>query len=183
MTHVLPSTRWSYGWRELGVDNPEHKQVMSTPAYIVGASNTTICVHGTVSGKVLVYSPERIVIEGSLVYAHDPRLNSGCRDYLGLLSSKDVEIARPDVTGPGDLEIHAAVFARRRFVVTDEDAREMARCLSMAVSPQARYRQPNPDMRPGTSLTGASSTSVHLGFPKPSATRSKLGSTVERGWR
>ena len=112
----------SYGWRELGVDNPEHKQVMSTPAYIVGASNTTICVHGTVSGKVLVYSPERIVIEGSLVYAHDPRLTADADDYLGLLSSKDVEIARPDVTGPGDLEIHAAVFARRRFVVTDEDA-------------------------------------------------------------
>jgi hypothetical protein len=112
----------SYGWRELGVNSPEHKQVMSTPAYIVAARNTTICVHGTVSGKVLVYSPERIVIEGSLIYAHDPRLTADADDYLGLLSSKDVEIARPNVTGPGDLEIHAAVYARRRFVVTDEDA-------------------------------------------------------------
>jgi len=112
----------SYGWRELGVDSPEHKHIMSTPAYIVGAHRATICVHGTVGGKVLVYSPERIVIEGNLVYAHDPRLTADADDYLGLLSSNDVEIAPPDVTGPGDLEIHAAVYARRRFVVTDEDA-------------------------------------------------------------
>jgi len=112
----------SYGWRELGVDSPEHKHIMSTPAYIVGAHRATICVHGTVGGKVLVYSPERIVIEGNLIYAHDPRLIADADDYLGLLSSQDVEIAPPKVTGPGDLEIHAAVYARRRFVVTDEDA-------------------------------------------------------------
>jgi hypothetical protein len=111
----------SYGWREFGVDSPEHRHVMSTPAYIVGARNATLHVHGTVGGKVLVYSPERIVIEGSLIYAHDPRLTADADDYLGILSGKDVEIARPEVTGPGDLEIHAAVYARRRFVVTDED--------------------------------------------------------------
>ena len=112
----------SYGWREAGADSPEQRHVMSTPTYIVGARNTTLHVHGTVGGKVSVYSPERIVIEGSLIYAHDPRLTADADDFLGILSSKDVEIARPEVTGPGDLEIHAAVYARRRFVVTDEDA-------------------------------------------------------------
>ncbi len=113
----------SYGWRELGAAGPEHRQALSTPAYLLGARNVTLSVRGTVSGKVLVYSPECIVIEGSLVYAHDPRLRADAGDYLGLLSARDVEIARPHVTGPGDLEIHAAVYARRRFVVTDENAR------------------------------------------------------------
>jgi hypothetical protein len=112
----------SYGWREFGLDSPEQRHVVRTPAYIVGARNTTLHVHGTVGGKVSVYSPERIVIEGSLIYAHDPRLTADADDYLGILSGKDVEIAPPEVTGPGDLEIHAALYARRRFVVTDEDA-------------------------------------------------------------
>jgi len=112
----------SYGWRELGVAGPEHRELMSTPAYIVAGPDAALAVHGTVNGKVLVYSPERIIIEGSLIYVHDPRRTADGGDYLGLLSRKDVEIARLDVTGPGDLEIQAAVYARRRFVVTDCDA-------------------------------------------------------------
>jgi len=112
----------TYGWQPIGGGSPEHRQVMSEPAYILGTRHATICVHGTVRGKVLVYSPERIVIEGSVIYAHDPRLTADADDYLGILSGKDVEIARPELTGPGDVEIHAAVYARRRFVVTDEDA-------------------------------------------------------------
>ena len=112
----------SYGWRELGVAGPEHRELMSTPAYIVAGPDAALAVHGTVNGKVLVYSPERIIIEGSLIYVHDPRRTADGGDYLGLLSRKDVEIARRGVTGPGDLEIQAAVYARRRFVVTDYDA-------------------------------------------------------------
>jgi hypothetical protein len=38
-------------------------------------------------------------------------------DYLGLVSDKYVDIAPPDVTGPGDLVINAAIYAKRRFVV------------------------------------------------------------------
>jgi hypothetical protein len=109
----------SYGWRELASDRPEHRQSMGSLAYIVGAHKATLYVRGTVRGKVLVYSPAGIVVEGSLAYARDPRRTDG-DDYLGLLSAKDIEIAPPRVTGPGDLEIDAAVYARRRFVVTDE---------------------------------------------------------------
>jgi hypothetical protein len=112
----------SYGWRKLGSDGPEQREALGTPAYIVAARHATLYVRGIVRGQVLVYSPSRIVIEGSLTYAHDPRLSADADDYLGLLSGRDVEIAAPAVTGPGDLEIHAAVYARRRFVVTDEDA-------------------------------------------------------------
>lgn len=93
---------------------------MSAPHYIVAARGATLAVHGTVKGAVVVYSPERIVIEGNLVYAHDPRSDAGAEDYLGLISSKDVEIAPPNVTGPGDLEIQGAIYAKRHFIVSDD---------------------------------------------------------------
>jgi hypothetical protein len=78
---------------------------------------------------VVVYSPEGIIVEGSLIYAHDPHSSPDADDYLGLISSKDVEIAPPNVTGPGDLEIHAAIYAKRRFVVTDEHSTGTATLL------------------------------------------------------
>ena len=110
----------SYGSRELGSTTAEERQTMSAPHYIVAGRGATLAVHGTVKGAVVVYSPERIVIEGNLVYAHDPRSDAGAEDYLGLISSKDVEIAPPEVTGPGDLEIQAAIYAKRRFIVSDD---------------------------------------------------------------
>jgi hypothetical protein len=56
---------------------------------------------------------ERIVIEGPLRYADDPRVSLAADDYLGLVSDKFVEVARPAVTGPGDLQVDAAIYARR----------------------------------------------------------------------
>jgi hypothetical protein len=76
-----------------------------------------------VRGRVLVYSPERIVIEGSLTYSHDPRTVDDSDDYLGLVSDANIEIARAYVTGQGDLRIDGAIFARRRFLVRDIDRR------------------------------------------------------------
>jgi hypothetical protein len=110
----------SYGWREIGSLSGEQRQALSSPHYIVAGRGATLAVLGTVKGMAVVYSPERIVIEGSLVYAHDPRSDAGSEDYLGLISSKDVEVAPPNVTGPGDLEIQAAIYARRRFIVSDD---------------------------------------------------------------
>ena len=91
------------------------------PVYFVAGHGVTLYVRGVVAGKVLVYSPRRIVVEGSLTYAHDPRDAPDSGDYLGLVCDGDVVVAPPYVTGPGDLRIHAAVFAKRRFVVTDID--------------------------------------------------------------
>ncbi len=88
------------------------------PLYVVAASGATLHVQGTVSGRVLVYSPHKIVIEGSLTYARDPRQHPDSGDYAGLVSGKYVEVASPRVTGPGDLEIDAAIFAGGRFVVS-----------------------------------------------------------------
>ena len=75
-------------------------------------------MRGTVNGKVLVYSPQRIVIVDDLRYAADPRA-PGADDYLGLVAERTVEIAEPEVTGPGDLELHASIYARNRFAVRD----------------------------------------------------------------
>src|SRR5690349_16936108 len=104
----------------MGSLSPEQRQDLSAPHYLVAGRGATLAVHGTVKGAVVVYSPQRIVIEGNLVYAHDPRSDPAAEDYLGLISSKDVEIAPPSVTGPGDLEIQAAIYARRQFIVVDE---------------------------------------------------------------
>jgi hypothetical protein len=109
-----------YTWRDRKVDVEQRSRYPEDrPAYFIAGAGITLYVKGIVNGKVLVYSPELIVIEGTLKYADDPRTNSDADDYLGLVSSKYVEIAQPYVTGRGDLHIDAAIFARRRFSVTN----------------------------------------------------------------
>ena len=120
----------SYGWQPLGSSAPEQiEAVPAGPACIAAARDTSLHVRGNVRGTVVVYSPERIVIEGDLQYAHDPRTTPEASDYLALVSDKYVEVARPAVTGPGDLEIDAAVYARRRFIVRGEEAPGRARLI------------------------------------------------------
>jgi hypothetical protein len=87
--------------------------------YLLAARRARVYVQGVVSGRFLVYSPEGIVIEGNLVYARDPRVDADSEDFLGLVSDKSIVVAPPNVTGPGDLHIHAALFAKRRVVVTN----------------------------------------------------------------
>jgi hypothetical protein len=87
--------------------------------YFLADKDTSVHVRGVVNGKVLIYSPKRIVVEGDLVYAQDPRVTPESDDFLGLVSDGHVDVAAPDVTGPGDLVIHAAIYARRRFNVRD----------------------------------------------------------------
>lgn len=112
----------SYMWRSHSSQEAEYLNAPSDhPVYFIARLGTTLYVQGAVSGNVLVYSPQKIVIEDDLTYAHDPRKTRDSRDYLGLVSDKYVEVAPPGVTGPGDLQIHAAIFAGRRFVVRDID--------------------------------------------------------------
>ena len=42
-------------------------------------------------------------------------------DYLGLVSERDIVVADPKVTGRGDLEISAAIYARGWFRVDNID--------------------------------------------------------------
>jgi hypothetical protein len=121
-THIRFFRDGSYSWRSEGVAEPKYLNDPSKqPIYFLAAKKTTLYVQGVVAGKVLVYSPQRIVIEGSLTYAHDPREERNSADYLGLVSDRYVEVAGPGTTGGGDLEIDAAIFAGRRFTVTNID--------------------------------------------------------------
>ncbi len=112
----------SYTWHTRESLEPEYLNEPSEhPVYFVAARGVILYVRGVVAGRVLVYSPQGIVIEGSLTYASDPRDTPESGDYVGLVSNRNVEVAPPGVTGPGDLEIDAAIFAGRRFVVTNVD--------------------------------------------------------------
>jgi hypothetical protein len=121
-THIRFFADGSYMWRIEGTSAANYLNELSDqPVYFVATAGSTIYVQGAVSGKILVYSPQKVVIEDNLTYTHDPRQEPGSGDYLGLVSDRYIEVAPPSVTGPGDLEIHAAIFAGRRFVVRDID--------------------------------------------------------------
>jgi hypothetical protein len=113
----------TYGWSYVDGDENEQRLRLVAPAhYLIGLEDAELRLKGTVNGKVLVYTAERIVIEDDLRYAHG-RDDHG-DDYLGLVAERSVEIAGPDVTGPGDLEVDASIYARRRFAVRDFYASE-----------------------------------------------------------
>ncbi|HEY8519967.1 MAG TPA: hypothetical protein VIN61_07800 [Gammaproteobacteria bacterium] len=117
----------TFAWRPVDGQEPEERvaALSADATYLLGAEDVTLHVRGVVNGKVLVYSADDIVIEDDLTYAADPR-SSGADDYLGLVAERDVEIAPPDVTGPGDLTVQAAIYAKRRFAVSRYTAREHA---------------------------------------------------------
>ncbi|HET9693107.1 MAG TPA: hypothetical protein VFP48_01890 [Steroidobacteraceae bacterium] len=119
-THIEFRADGSYWWRDRKSHKTQYRSEPSEqPVYFLAARGVTLYVRGVVAGKVLVYSPQRIVVEGSLTYAHDPRDDADSDDYLGLVSDRDIVVAPPYVTGPGDVHIHAALFAKRRFIVTN----------------------------------------------------------------
>ncbi len=119
----------SYGWRALGGNEPEQQRALTDrPHYLIGADDVTLHVHGIVRGTVLVYTPGRIVITHDLRYAHDPR-EPGAGDYLGLVAERSVEIGEPDVTGPGDLEVYASIYARGLFAVRGYHSRRAGKLV------------------------------------------------------
>lgn len=82
---------------------------------IIGENGAKIHVKGTVKGKILVYSKGNIIIDGNLLYARSPEHFADSEDLLGLVSERNVEVASPAITGPGDLTIYAAIYAKRWF--------------------------------------------------------------------
>ena len=107
-----------YRWHHL--EDPGEETWVRPAGYpwlIVAGDGVELQVEGTVSGSVLVYSPARITVTGDLTYTSDPRSVPDSIDFLGLVSDRNVEVAPPAVTGPGDLEVFASVFARRQFRV------------------------------------------------------------------
>lgn len=121
-THIRFFSDGSYSWRARHAKTADYRnEPTHGPVYFLGARGSTLYVQGIVAGKVLVYSAERIVIEGALRYAEDPRRFPDSNNFLGLVSERYVEIAGTHRTGRGDLTIEAAIFAGRRFLVADID--------------------------------------------------------------
>jgi hypothetical protein len=120
-THIRFYPDGSYTWRTRDALASTINKPSAYPVYFIAAPGVTLYAQGIVGGRVLIYSPTRIVIEGNLIYADDPRDAPDSGDFIGLVSNRYVEVAPPGVTGPGDLEIDAAIFAGRRFIVTSID--------------------------------------------------------------
>jgi hypothetical protein len=109
-----------YRWRPQGSNGGWQRDDMGVqPLYLLARPRVILDIRGKLRGTVLVYSPYRIRIAGSLLYARDVRGRADVDDYLGIASDGDVVIAPPEITGPGDLVIEAAIYARGRFAVPD----------------------------------------------------------------
>jgi hypothetical protein len=117
----------SYSWVSLESGLFERRGTIRQPAsYLIATNKAELHLKGKLAGKVLVFSPNRIVIIGDLMYARDPEGPDGGDDYLGLVSERTVEIAESSITGPGDLRIQGAIYARRLFRVRDYRHRDNA---------------------------------------------------------
>jgi hypothetical protein len=100
----------SYRWTDLSTSQSGYlNEPAEHPVYFIGTRKAALYVQGVVAGKILLYSPRLVVIEGDVVYATDPRIDSDSEDYLGIVSDRVVEVAPPHNTGGGDLEIDAAI--------------------------------------------------------------------------
>ncbi len=117
----------SFIWQPVDSEEPGQRvELTLDSAYLLGINRAMLYLSGTVEGKVLVYSPKRIIIEGDLVYAHDPVASDHPEDYLGLVSDRSIVVAEPEVTGPGDLNIYASIYAKLQFAVRSYRSREDA---------------------------------------------------------
>ena len=145
----------SYRWTDLSTSQSQYlNDPAKQPVYFIGTRGAALHVQGVVAGKVLLYSPRRIVIEGSLTYATDPRNDSGSEDYLGIVSDRVVEVAPPGVTGGGDLR------STRRFTRTAlrrHQHRSFAHGDAAHLRQSAAARSPRPSRatRPRSTTTAA----------------------------
>ena len=117
-TRIIFKQDGQYTWQSLDDDTLIQQQLIGDePVYLLAAPGITLHVSGTVKGKVMVYSPRRIVIEDDLVYNAGGL--AGGDDVLGLVSDHDIVIAKQEITGEGDLTINASIYAKHRFAVRD----------------------------------------------------------------
>ncbi len=121
-TRIIFNSDGSYVWRLANGEGPlERAERSERPRYLIGDKGAKLYVRGTVAGIFTVYSPDDIEIEGDLTYSKDPRETLISRDFLALISGRDIRVSGNEITGTGDLHIQAALFARRRFIIESVD--------------------------------------------------------------
>ena len=114
----------SFSWAFLKGEMSGHRiRLSDDPHYLLGDKGVSLRVSGIVNGKVLVYAPGDIVIGDDLLYANDPHLDPDSDDFVGLVADRNVVVAESRLTGPGDLTVHAAILAKRRFLVRNYRSR------------------------------------------------------------
>jgi hypothetical protein len=129
-TRIIFNPDGSYVWRLANGDGPLQRADSSErPRYLIGDKGAKLYVRGTVAGMFTVYSPTDIEIEGDIVYSKDPRDSLMSRDFLALISGRDIRVATTQITGVGDLHIHAALFAHRRFSIESVDRGKVGKLL------------------------------------------------------
>jgi len=129
-TRIIFNPDGSFVWRPAnGKGALERSEASDHPRYLIGEKGAKLFVRGTVSGIFTVYSPNDIEIEGDIVYAKDPRDTVMSRDFLALISSRDIRVANTQVTGIGDLHIQAALFARRTFIIESVDRGKVGKLI------------------------------------------------------
>jgi len=129
-TRIIFNPDGSYVWRLANGDGPLQRADSSDrPRYLIGDKGAKLYVRGTVAGIFTVYSPTDIEIEGDIVYSKDPRDTVMSRDFLALISGRDIRVATTQITGVGDLHIHAALFAHRRFTIESVDRGKVGKLL------------------------------------------------------
>ena len=101
-------------WRRAAASAPS---LRDQPRYLIGDKGAKLYVRGTVAGIFTVYSPTDIEIEDDLVYVKDPRDTVISRDFLALISGRDIKRrAARRSPAPATCNIHAALFARRALL-------------------------------------------------------------------
>jgi hypothetical protein len=129
-TRIIFNSDGSYVWRMANGEGPlERAEATEKPHYLIGEKGAKLYVRGTIAGIFTVYSPDDIEIEGDLTYLRDPRDTLISRDFLALVAGRDIRVAPNEITGTGDLNIHAALFARRRFCVESVDRGRTGRLM------------------------------------------------------
>lgn len=127
-TRIIFNPDGSYAWRLANGEGPlQRAEPSQKPQYLIADKGAKLYVRGTVSGIFTVYSPTDIEIEDDIVYLKDPRDTVISRDFLALISGRDIRVARTQITGKGDLNIHAALFARRKFCIESADRGKIGR--------------------------------------------------------
>ena len=117
-TRIIFNSDGSYVCRAADGSGPlERAESSDRPRYLIGEKGVSLFVSGSVAGIFTVYAPADIEIENDLVYTKDPRNVVISRDFLALIAGRDVKVANAQITGGGDLHVHAAMFARRRFSI------------------------------------------------------------------
>ncbi len=127
-TRIIFNPDGSYAWRLANGAGPlERAEPSQNPQYLIADKGAKLFVRGTVAGIFTVYSPSDIEIEDDIVYLKDPRDTVISRDFLALIAGRDIRVARTQITGTGDLNIHAALFARRKFCIESADRGKIGR--------------------------------------------------------